>query len=541
MFHIFIFISCLCVLTIIVSLKTITAKTNIEHFSEIILDSYCAKVTNNSFQDHNSGRCTIPDCSQETCQKRVLLNGNNTYMADTSPMKFEASECKTKEDGDSYIECSPYSPIIPTVQYVQSSPTVQYVQSSPTVQYVQSSPTVQYVQSSPTVQYVQSSPTVQYVQSSPTVQYVQSSPTVQYVQSSPTVQYTQVYDDDTPTESTCFDPNSHFCFEHTGGQWIKHIYKKQIGDDGVCAWRNINDNTIVDEQYMNSCSKSVYDCASRNYTCSNNDNKIVWFRTDSTDGLSCTQVNDCDTCHPNTTISCYNFDVNTRQHVESVFTQSERNGVCNFYNTSGVPLESCSNNVVVNCKPSFVCNGETYEPRYDVTGLGCEYKSTTTEKVMNTETCVLDTNCPSDEYFNMTNKICSKCGTDYRLTNNKAMNFQDACTALENCNGNNISCYDSDCRMSIKRKIRDANNECVPPPNCDIECSKPPVVQQVRCRRDPRRKCVHPTELTVETYKYDKDDNCTLKSESGLTVAKCNPFCPSNTRLTDIDGNLKCI
>jgi hypothetical protein len=273
---------------------------------------------------------------------------------------------------------------------------------------------------------------------------------------------------------------------------------------------------------------------------------MIWYKSNelSVDG-DCVPINTCDTCNA-INISCFNFDSTSRIYEEKVYTQKEINGICNFYDENDIPIgDTCGVKVNLQCMDTFTCNRETYEPTITIDGNRCEYKSSTTSKVKQNDTCVFDdtTRCSTDEFYSAQNGMCSKCGDTYTLVNNNAVTFDKACTIVDSCRSDSITCFEPDCKMSMKKKKIDAStNECVPPDGCETACTKPPPARPVRCRRDPRRRCIHPEDFTAEFYAHNKEDNCRLKSkESDKTIDACKTRCPATMRIATVDEKLKCV
>ena len=148
--------------------------------------------------------------------------------------------------------------------------------------------------------------------------------------------------------------------------------------------------------------------------------------------------------------------------------------------------------------------------------------------------------CKSTQYLDTTTNQCNSCGNMHVISDNTANTFDAACELkLKLCP--QVLCYDHACKLD-KPEIKDKvlkYNKCINPDGCRLSC--PPKVAKSACRkRNPRRRCVHPDDLTAEYYAYNND--CKLKSTtSNREVDKCRYYCPSiYQRVTKVDGEYIC-
>jgi hypothetical protein len=543
----------LCILLSIISVYFFK-KTLHEHFyMEDILDGVCARLSNGAMSEYDNGNCITSTCPMEQCMK--LVNGN--YIQDISKMDFRQSQCVSKTNNINFKECLPYTPPVPT-QQPTIQPTIQSATSQPTYQQpTYQQPTYQQpTYQQPTYQqptYQQPTyhqPTYQQPTYQPTYQQPTSvSASTNIVISNPSTSRV-ILGNTISTSNTPVCRGSDHCFEYIDSKWTKNIYSNVVDNNtNTCVWMDIKTNDIIDSATLASCLKEPVYCSLQNTTCvSPSDSGVIGGKTiryspDSSG--DCVAVNSCDSCGDNSTISCYTFNDTNRLYEETIYTETSLlNGSCSFVDEDNVVLgDTCKSEIVLNCRDEFTCNGEVYEPVYNSDGTECEYKSKTSDKVMYSEICpTLQTSCPSNKYFNETNNVCSVCGSDYNLTNRNGKTFEEACKIVDSCRVNYVTCFDEDCKMSIKRKITNASNECVPPSDCDTSCRIPPPPIPVKCSKNPWRRCVNPEDLTAEYYAYDRNDGCKLKSkESDKIIDTCNPRCPPRKRLSRIDGELKCV
>ena len=501
-------------------------KTLKEHFYiEDVLDNVCSTLSNGQMTEYNRGECVTSTCPLEECKK--LESG--VYRQNISKQHFRAGQCITKDDANIFKDCTNYTPPSPPSppSYQQSPPS--YQQSSPP-SYQQSSPP-SYQQSSPSPSYQQSS-SPKYQQSSP-------SPLSMSQRNS---QNLLSYSVGSSTPPTC--TGSDHCFEYRNGKWIKTFYTNVLDNTtNTCVWRNIKTNEIDINGSLSTCLKQPTDCSSQNITCAS-DGKTIRYIPDASG--NCVAINSCDTCDA-VDLTCYTFNTTNREYEEVDYTQQQIvNGECSFVDENNFVLgndDSCGQEIVLNCKDAFVCNGETYEPVYNVDVSDCVFQSTTSSKVMYNDNCPEDlTNrCSANRYYNEANGACASCGLNYKLTNRNGTTFEDACTIIDSCRVNYMTCYDKNCRMSIKYKVT-KDGECVAPDDCEETCRIPVPPPPLRCPRNPWRRCIHPDDLSAEKYKYDNTDNCILKSkESDKTIEHCNPRCPATTTLSVVAGKLKCV
>jgi len=146
------------------------------------------------------------------------------------------------------------------------------------------------------------------------------------------------------------------CYEYSqiDNEWMKHTYINLLGPDGVYHWRLIGDlNTKTDITYISSCYKQPpVNCSLSNVYCCqisghpepclfrqpNINDKQMIFKIDPTDptGTSCREFEPdmcgVDSCFSSTySRSCWQFNRETREWTNRLFTRKMVNGVCGLY------------------------------------------------------------------------------------------------------------------------------------------------------------------------------------------------------------------
>ena len=225
-----------------------------------------------------------------------------------------------------------------------------------------------------------------------------------------------------PSENTC-DSTNH-CFEFRNGIWEKDFYRKELEDDGNCNWKNIKTNELQTQEYLDNCLKNKFTCYQYNNFCPSSQTKIR-FGLDNSDstGMTCTEINNCDTCNE-LTLTCANG---------ITYTQKQYNGECNFFDdfNNSIPDTCDGIEYALNCKDRFECNGKTYSSITENPDT-CVYQSTDGKKIY-TDKCIPIKNCNTWQFYDIESNTCKACPFGQYLTNNDGKSVTEACGPIPAC------------------------------------------------------------------------------------------------------------